>query len=97
MAALPANADVVYTTRWQTTGTTKPDPNWREAFEPFTVTTDIMDRCPDAIFMHDLPAHRGDEVTSEVIDGERSIVFEQAENKLHSAKAVLEWCLCGLD
>ena len=97
MAPLPGGADVVYTTRWQTTGTTKPDPKWRQAFEPFTVTMDVMRRCPNAIFMHDLPAHRGDEVTAEVIDGERSIVFEQAENKLHSAKAVLEWCMCGLN
>ncbi|CAM5245584.1 Ornithine carbamoyltransferase, catabolic [Streptomyces antimycoticus] len=42
--------------------------------------------------MHDLPAHRGDEVTAEVLDGPHSIAFEQAENKIHSAMAVLEWC-----
>ncbi len=92
---LPQQADIVYTTRWQTTGTTKPNPNWREAFEPFSVTLEVMNTFPNAIFMHDLPAHRGDEVTFEVIDGVKSIVFDQAENKSHSAKAVLEWCICS--
>jgi ornithine carbamoyltransferase len=90
---LPAGADIVYTTRWETTGTIKPDPNWRALFEPFAVTQALMDKFPKAIFMHDLPAHRGDEVESAVIDGEKSIVFNQAENKARSAKAVLEWCM----
>lgn len=90
---LPTEADIVYTTRWQTTGTTKPDPNWREIFEPFAVTQEVMNKFPNAIFMHDLPAHRGDEVEAAVIDGVKSIVFDQAENKAHSAKAVLEWCM----
>ncbi|XLS30273.1 ornithine carbamoyltransferase [Flavobacteriaceae bacterium M23B6Z8] len=90
---LPSDTDIVYTTRWQTTGTSKPDANWREQFEPFAVTEQVMSKYPNAIFMHDLPAHRGDEVEAAVIDGSRSIVFEQAENKGHSAKAVLEWCM----
>lgn len=90
---LPKDADVIYTTRWQTTGTIKSDPNWRDIFVPFAVTENIMSQCPKAIFMHDLPAHRGDEVEASVIDGNKSIVFEQAENKAHSAKAVLEWCM----
>lgn len=90
---LPGNADVIYTTRWQTTGTVKLDVNWRDVFEPFAITQELMSKYPNAIFMHDLPAHRGEEVEAEVIDGERSIVFEQAENKSHSAKAVLEWCM----
>jgi len=93
MKYLPTDADIIYTTRWQTTGTTKRDPNWRTVFEPFAVNDAIMSKYPNAIFMHDLPAHRGDEVEAAVIDGERSIVFDQAENKAHSAKAVLEWCL----
>lgn len=94
MKYLPTDTDVVYTTRWQTTGTSKADPNWRTIFEPFAVNDHVMEKCSNAIFMHDLPAHRGDEVEASVIDnGQRSIVFEQAENKAHSAKAVLEWCL----
>ena len=90
---LPTRADIVYTTRWQTTGTVKPDPNWRQVFEPFAVTQEVMNTYSNAIFMHDLPAHRGDEVEAAVIDGAKSIVFNQAENKAHSAKAVLEWCM----
>ncbi|MGW0479906.1 ornithine carbamoyltransferase [Nonomuraea sp. NPDC003214] len=92
MRDLPEAVDVVYTTRWQTTGTAKPDPGWRDTFAPFQVTGELWRASPGAAFMHDLPAHRGEEVTAEVIDGPHSIVFDQAENKLHSAMAVLEWC-----
>jgi ornithine carbamoyltransferase len=95
MAAAEPDCDVVYTTRWQTTGTSKADPQWRRDFEPFRVDTTVLDRHPRAIFMHDLPAHRGDEVTGEVLDGPRCIAFRQAEQKMHSAKAVLEWCVTG--
>ncbi|MGW6979873.1 ornithine carbamoyltransferase [Streptomyces sp. NPDC054932] len=95
MDALPDGLDVVYTTRWQTTGTSKPDAHWRDVFAPFQVTGRIWEDNPTAVFMHDLPAHRGDEVTSEVLDGPASIVFDQAENKMHSAMAVLEWCRHG--
>ncbi|MGV9451898.1 ornithine carbamoyltransferase [Streptomyces sp. NPDC003635] len=92
MDAVPAGFDVVYTTRWQTTGTAKPDPDWREIFAPFQVTKALWEDSPKAVFMHDLPAHRGEEVTAEVLDGPESIAFAQAENKMHSAMAVLEWC-----
>ncbi|WP_280369014.1 ornithine carbamoyltransferase, partial [Nocardia abscessus] len=96
---LPDEVHVVYTTRWQTTGTRKPDPHWKSTFSPFRVDERLMARYPDAIFMHDLPAHRGEEVDAAVIDGTRSIVFDQAAGKLYSAMAALEWCLseneCG--
>lgn len=92
MAALPPDVDVIYTTRWQTTGTSKADPDWRGRFRAFQVTAALWRESPKALFMHDLPAHRGDEVEAEVLDGPRSIAFDQAENKLHSAMAVLAWC-----
>lgn len=89
---LPRDCHAIYTTRWQTTGTSKPDPNWRDVFAPFQVSAAVMDRSPGAVFLHDLPAHRGEEVTAEVLDGPSSIAFQQAENKMYSAMAVLEWC-----
>lgn len=95
MADLP-QVDVVYTTRWQTTGTVKPDPDWRTSFAPFQVNREVLATSPGAVFMHDLPAHRGEEVTAEVLDGPASIAFQQAENKYHSARAVLEWCVAGI-
>jgi ornithine carbamoyltransferase len=90
---LSRHADVVYTTRWQTTGTSKPDPGWRTVFAPFQVDQQLMDRCQNAILMHDLPAHRGQDVTAEVLDGPRSVAFEQAHFKLSAAMSVLSWCL----
>ncbi|WP_328345688.1 ornithine carbamoyltransferase [Micromonospora sp. NBC_00421] len=95
LSALPP-VDVVYTTRWQTTGSTKPTPDWRTAFAPFQVDEALLAAVPDAVFMHDLPAHRGEEVTAAVLDGPASIAFTQAENKYHSARAVLEWCAADL-
>lgn len=93
MENLPNDIDIIYTTRWQTTGTSKPDLNWREVFAPFKVSQKLMDKYPNAIFMHDLPAHREEEVEALVLDGPKSIAFKQAGNKLNSACAVLEWCL----
>ena len=64
--------------------------------EPFTVDRSLMAAAaPGAIFMHCLPAHRGEEVTAEVIDGKLSVVFDEAENRLHVQKAILAWCLGG--
>jgi len=92
LEALPGGFDAIYTTRWQTTGTSKPDADWRTIFAPFQVNAGLWDRNPAAVFLHDLPAHRGEEVTAEVLDGPRSLAFRQAKHKLHSAMAVLEWC-----
>ena len=61
---------------------------------PYQVDAALMERAdPAALFMHCLPAHRGEEVTSEVMDGPRSVVFDEAENRLHAQKAILRWCL----
>jgi ornithine carbamoyltransferase len=61
---------------------------------PYQVTASLMKLAkPDAIFMHCLPAHRGEEVAAEVIDGSQSVVFDEAENRLHAQKAILLWCL----
>jgi ornithine carbamoyltransferase len=95
---LPKGVDVVYTTRWQTMGDPKPDANWRERFEGYTVTPEMMaqvSKPSQTIFMHDLPAIRGWDVTDEVLDGPQSRAFRQAQHKLTSAMAILEWCMTG--
>jgi ornithine carbamoyltransferase len=62
--------------------------------KPYQVTRELMTRArPDAVFMHCLPAHRDEEVTSEVFDGPQSVVFDEAENRLHVQKGILRWCL----
>jgi ornithine carbamoyltransferase len=96
---LPTGVDVVYTTRWQTTGTTKPDPLWKDHFKPFSVTAALMKKVSKpnvTVFMHDLPAVRGEDVEHGVLDGQQSIAFRQARHKLFSAMAALEWCLLGI-
>jgi ornithine carbamoyltransferase len=63
---------------------------------PYQVNAKLMRHAAkDAVFMHCLPAHRGEEVTDEVIDGPQSLVFDEAENRLHAQKGVLAWCLEG--
>ncbi len=65
---------------------------------PYQVNAKLMAAAhPDAVFMHCLPAHRGEEVTDEVIDGPQSVVFDEAENRLHAQKGILAWCLGALD
>jgi len=84
------DADVVYTDVWVSMGQEDERKKRLAKFGPFRVDSNLMRRAKrDAIFMHCLPAHRGEEVTAEVIDGARSAVFDQAENRLHAQKALL--------
>jgi ornithine carbamoyltransferase len=83
-------ADVVYTDVWTSMGQEEESAARREAFQGYQVDARMMSlAAPEAIFMHDLPAHRGEEVSAEVIEGRQSVVFDQAENRLHAQKAVL--------
>lgn len=83
-------ADVVYTDAWTSMGQEAEAVKRREIFPPFRVNSALFARAKDdAIFMHCLPAHRGEEVTNEVMDCSRSVVFQQAENRLHAQKAIL--------
>lgn len=86
-----AGADAVVADTWVSMGQT--DGEQRKALlEPYRVDDDLMARAkPEAIFMHCLPAHRGEEVTDSVMDGPQSVVFDEAENRLHAQKAILLW------
>jgi ornithine carbamoyltransferase len=96
--SVEAGVDVVYTSRWQEMGVEKPDPAWRTRFAPFRVTRALMERVsgPGTVFMHDLPAVRAEDVDDEVLDGERSLAWVQAQYKMWSAMAVMEWCGAGV-
>jgi ornithine carbamoyltransferase len=68
----------------------------KKAFAPFQVTASMMAQAkPDALFMHCLPAHRGEEVSAEVLEGKQSVVWDEAENRMHVQKALLEYLLLG--
>ena len=88
-------ADLVVTDTWVSMHDSQSARERRHnLLRPYQITTDLMAHAnPDAIFMHCLPAHRGEEVTSEVMDGPRSVIFDEAENRLHAQKAILRWCL----
>jgi ornithine carbamoyltransferase len=87
-------ADVIYTDVWTSMGQEKEHERRRRQFAPYQVNAALLALAPPhARVMHCLPAHRGEEVTSDVLDGERSIVFQQAGNRLHAQKALLEWLL----
>ena len=90
-------ASVLYTDVWMSMGDSESDRKEKvAALSPFSVTDSLMAVTEkDSIFMHCLPAHRGEEVASEVIDGPQSIVWQEAENRLHVQKALMEFLLCG--
>lgn len=84
------NADVIYTDVWASMGQESEQEERRKAFMPYQVNKSLMDQAkPDCLVMHCLPAHRGDEITDDVIDGPNSIVFDEAENRMHVQKAIM--------
>lgn len=88
-----ADARCIVTDAWVSMSD-DPNSNRHNLLAPYRVTETIMQQAaPDAIFMHCLPAHRGEEVTAEVIDGPRSVVFDEAENRLHAQMGVLAWAM----
>ena len=92
-AVAVAGARCVVTDTWVSMSD-DPNTSRHNLLAPYRVTSELMQlAAPDAIFMHCLPAHRGEEVTEEVIDGPHSVVFDEAENRLHAQKGVLAWAL----
>lgn len=93
-AAAVSNADVIYTDVWASMGQESDADRRNRIFGSYQVNTRLMAKAPSGcLFMHDLPARRGKEVTDDVIDGPNSIVFQQAENRMHLAKGLLVWLL----
>lgn len=92
-AAAVKDVDCVVTDTWVSMGDKEAE-NRHNMLRPFQVDRALMALAnPDAVFMHCLPAHRGEEVTAEVIDGPQSVVWDEAENRLHAQKGILTWCL----
>ena len=95
-AAAVQGVDLVVTDTWVSMGD-EDAANRHNMLTPYRVDDALMSKAaPDALFMHCLPAHRGDEVTDAVMDGPRSVVWDEAENRLHAQKGVLAWCLGAL-
>ena len=89
-----AGADAIYTDVWVSMGQEDDKASRKQAFEGFTVDAGLMGMAaPHAVFMHCLPAYRGLEVTPDVIDGPRSVVYEQGHNRLHAARGALAFLL----
>ena len=89
-AEVVRGADVVYTDAWTSMGQEAETEARRDAFARYRVDDALLDAAgPDAVAMHCLPAHRGEEITSAVMDGPRSIIWDQSENRLHVQKALL--------
>ncbi len=94
VAAACTDSDLIVTDVWASMGQEEEQKIREQAFKDFQVTTELMALAnDDALFMHCLPAHRGEEVSAEVIDGAQSVVWDEAENRLHAQKALLEFLL----
>lgn len=94
--AAAEGADLCVTDVWASMGQEEEQKQREIAFKDYQINAGIMNAAhDDALFMHCLPAHRGEEVTVEVIDGPQSVVFDEAENRLHAQKALLEFLLCN--
>lgn len=94
--AAAKGADLITTDVWSSMGQEQQQKQREAAFRNYQVNDKIMQAArPDALFMHCLPAHRGEEVSESVIDGKQSVVWDQAENRLHSQKALLEFLYCA--
>jgi ornithine carbamoyltransferase len=90
-------ADLVTTDVWTSMGFEAEDTERKRAFRDWQVNARMMRAAkPEALFMHCLPAHRGEEVAAEVIDGAQSVVWDEAENRLHAQKALMEFLLLGM-
>ena len=91
-----AGSHLVVTDVWASMGMESEADERLQAFRPYQVNADLMAQAdPEAVFMHCLPAHRGEEVTAEVLEGEQSVVWDEAENRLHVQKALLEYLILG--
>jgi ornithine carbamoyltransferase len=93
--AAVAGADFVYTDTWTSMGQEEEAEQRRRIFADYQVNDRLLSTAPDARLLHCLPAHRGEEITAELLDGPRSLIYEQAENRLHAQNAILERLILG--
>jgi ornithine carbamoyltransferase len=91
-----ASADVLYTDVWASMGQEEEAEARKNVFRPYQINSELLAAAPSqAMVLHCLPAHRGEEITDEVMEGPQSVVFDQAENRLHLQMALLDWLICG--
>ena len=94
VAEAVTGAEILYTDVWASMGQEDEAENRAEVFARFQIGPEMVDMAdPEVLVMHCLPAHRGEEIAASVLDGPRSVVWDQAENRLHSQKALLAWLL----
>jgi ornithine carbamoyltransferase len=97
VAEAASGADVLYTDVWASMGQEEESDQRKKTFARYQVNDETIGLASEeAIVMHCLPAHRGEEISASAIDGPRSVVWDQAENRMHAQKAILSWLLVGL-